>query len=72
MYYYPFFGLALKEVIIGCRSPITGAYVSHCLDKHYRGLGVALRQAKIHPTKYKVAIVDCSESYLADDLFLNR
>jgi Protein of unknown function (DUF2971) len=54
MYFAPFDGRALKEVIIGCRSSITPSYVSHCLQRHYKDLGVSVYTAKVHPSRYEM------------------
>lgn len=56
MYFAPFFGRALRRVIIGPRSRVKPAYCRHFLGKNYPSLGVELNVAKAHPTKYEVQI----------------
>jgi len=59
-YFAPFCLRSLREVVIGCRSAITPAYLSHFLDTEYRGSDIALRIAKVHPEKYEVRVEQAS------------
>jgi Protein of unknown function (DUF2971) len=56
MYFAPFFGRALRQVIIGPRSRVKRSYCQDFLNKRCDGLGVELYVAKAHPTKYEVQI----------------
>ena len=55
-YFAPFCLRSLREIVIGCRSPITSTYLTHFLDTEYRGAGISLHIAKAHPEKYEVLV----------------
>jgi len=54
LYFSPFPRLALREIIIGCKSPIKPTYVRHSLETHYADIGVKLYTASAHPNLYEI------------------
>ena len=56
MYFTEFDGHALREVIVGPRSPARPAYLRNFLATHYKGIGVSLHTADLHPELFEVAI----------------
>lgn len=59
-YFAPFCLRSLREIVIGCRSAFTSTYLSHFLDTEYRGAGISLHIAKVHPERYEVMIESAS------------
>jgi hypothetical protein len=53
-YFSPFHLRALREVIIGYRSSVKPTYVQHFLERDYKGIGVSVRAAEVHPKKYLI------------------
>ncbi len=56
MYFTKFNGRALREVIVGPRSPARPAYLRNFLATHYKGIGVSLHTADLHPERFEVAV----------------
>jgi len=56
MYFTEFDGHALREVIVGPGCPARPAYLRNFLATHYKGIGVSLHTADLHPELFEVAI----------------
>ncbi len=54
MYFIRFALRALREVIIGPRSTIRPAYLRHFLASHYKGMGISLHTAHMHPERFEI------------------
>ena len=56
MYFAPFYRVALKQVVLGCRSHVKPSYVEHFLAAHFRGHEVSVHTARVHPAKFEMTV----------------
>jgi len=56
MYFAPYPMNALKRVIVGHRSAITGVYLYNFLRHHFPNCAVEIMPSRLHPTLYEIAI----------------
>ncbi len=56
LYFASFYPRSLKQVLIGPRCSVHPTYFLHYLEKHYKGMGVTVHQASMHPSRYEITI----------------
>lgn len=54
MYFFPFYDIALKEVLIGYQCPVSQNYIQHLLWERFEGMHLTVYKTTMHPELFEV------------------